>query len=161
MVQNKVLQLLVFQSNVITGTKCDNSTCLRKLQTFQRKRKYLFELLTTSSNLHSLSPLMQIYNQHLHSLSNFIPQLTPFLSKVYLFSMKGEYSWSNENISSNAQRQQEVACKVDCPRQLKPQVKSVLTKLQLLSKEVHIFEPNIEQITICISEQVAVISDEI
>ena len=41
-------------------------------------------------------------NQHSHRLSNFIPQQMPLLSKLYLFSMKCEYSWLNENISSNA-----------------------------------------------------------
>ena len=99
---NEVLQLLVF------SVKCDNSNCIGKLQTFQRKIKIWFELLTTSSDL--------------HSLSNFIPQLAPCLSKLDLSQ------WLNENISSHAYRQQKVACKVDCPRQLKPQVKSVLAK---------------------------------
>ena len=95
-VQMKYFNFSFFQSNVII------ITVKGSYKPFKEKEKIWFELLTTSSDLHSLSQLMQIYNRHLHSLSNFIPQLTPLLSKLYLFSMKCEYSWLNENISSDA-----------------------------------------------------------
>ena len=92
---NEVLQLLVF------SVKCDNNNCKRKLQTFQRKN-----LIWVTHNFKRLAQPESINykcnNQHSHSLSNFIPQLTPLLSKLYLFSMNCEYSQSSENITSKA-----------------------------------------------------------